>query len=95
MTIVRADRDSEAAPRPLSRNRNYNILWSGQLLSELAAEIVLVAVPLLILAMHGSPLELGAAASVSAVAGMLAVVPAGDVRDALSALCDYVVTRTS
>jgi heptaprenyl diphosphate synthase len=25
----------------------------------------------------------------------LAEVPAGDVRDALSALCDYVVTRTS
>jgi heptaprenyl diphosphate synthase len=25
----------------------------------------------------------------------LAAVPAGDVRDALSALCDYVVTRTS
>ena len=25
---------------------------------------------------------------------LLAAVPAGDVRDALSALCDYVVTRT-
>jgi heptaprenyl diphosphate synthase len=25
----------------------------------------------------------------------LELVPAGDVRDALSALCDYVVTRTS
>ncbi|MEV7771729.1 MFS transporter [Kitasatospora sp. NPDC086791] len=70
-----------AAPRPLSRNRNYNILWTGQLLSELAFEVAMVAVPLLILAHTGSALQMGVASSVLAAVRMLAAVPAGAIAD--------------
>lgn len=66
---------------PLSRNRAYNILWSSQLMSELAMEVAAVAVPLLILARHGSPLQLGLASSAMAAAHMVAVVPAGMIAD--------------
>ncbi|MEU5837258.1 MFS transporter [Streptomyces diacarni] len=66
---------------PLSRNRDYTILWSSQLMSELAMEVAAVAVPLLILARHGSPLELGLASSALAAAHMVAVVPAGVLAD--------------
>ncbi|MGW8396458.1 MFS transporter [Streptomyces lydicus] len=66
---------------PLSRNRDYNILWSSQLMSELAMEVAAVAVPLLILARHGSPLQLGLASSALAAAHMVAVVPAGMLAD--------------
>jgi len=66
---------------PLSRNRNYNILWTGQLFSELTIEIIAIAVPLLILAHSGSPLQMGLTVSVLAAANMVAVVPAGVVAD--------------
>ncbi|MFH9249174.1 MFS transporter [Streptomyces lydicus] len=66
---------------PLSRNHAYNILWSSQLMSELAMEVAAVAVPLLILARHGSPLQLGLASSALAAAHMVAVVPAGMIAD--------------
>jgi MFS family permease len=69
------------APIRLSRNRNYTILWTGQLLSELAAEIAAVAFPLLVLSRSGSPLEVGLAASAMSVAGMVTVVPAGVMAD--------------
>ncbi|MCP2256432.1 putative arabinose efflux permease, MFS family [Streptoalloteichus tenebrarius] len=66
---------------PLSRNRDYHILWGSQLLSELAAEITQIAFPLLILAMAGSPLAMGLASSVLMAANMVAVVPAGVAAD--------------
>ncbi|MFI1203685.1 MFS transporter [Streptomyces sp. NPDC020883] len=66
---------------PLSRNRDYNVLWTSQLLSELALEIAAVAVPLLLIARHGSPVQLGLASSALAAAHMIAVVPAGVLAD--------------
>ncbi|SDW59214.1 Predicted arabinose efflux permease, MFS family [Amycolatopsis xylanica] len=66
---------------PLSRNRDYNILWSSQLFSELATEITQVAFPLLIIAMAGSPLQLGLVSSVLMAAHMAAIVPAGVIAD--------------
>ncbi|REK87548.1 MFS transporter [Streptomyces inhibens] len=70
-----------SAAVPLSRNRDYNVLWSSQLMSELAMEMAAVAVPLLILARHGSPLQLGLASSAMAAAHMISVVPAGVIAD--------------
>ncbi|MEV4745780.1 MFS transporter [Streptosporangium sp. NPDC049248] len=73
--------DVAGGPIRLSRNRDYNILWTSQLFSELGSEITFVSFPLLILAMSGSPLEMGLASSVLAVAHMVANVPAGVVAD--------------
>ncbi|MGI5506276.1 MFS transporter [Lentzea sp. CA-135723] len=73
--------DGAAPDVPLSRNRNYTILWTGQLFSEFAAELTLIAFPLLILSMAGSPLQMGLASSVLAVAMTAAVAPAGVLAD--------------
>ncbi|AOS64063.1 MFS transporter [Actinoalloteichus hymeniacidonis] len=72
---------SEAPPLPLSRNRNYHILWSSLLLSELSSAIVAIGLPLLILAVSGSAFQLGLVSSVLATARMLANVPAGVIAD--------------
>ncbi|MFD1542541.1 MFS transporter, partial [Nonomuraea guangzhouensis] len=71
----------ETTPPPLSRNRGYATLWSGQFLSELGNEINFIAIPLLILAMSGSALEAGLASSVVAVGHLLANIPAGVIAD--------------
>lgn len=73
--------DGAAPDVPLSRNRNYHILWTGQLFSEFASELTLIAFPLLILSMAGSPLQMGVASSVLAVATMAAAAPAGVLAD--------------
>ncbi|WP_433655164.1 MFS transporter [Nocardia sp. CA-128927] len=72
---------SDRVAVPLSRNRNYNILWSSQFFSEFAVEIALIAFPLLILAHNGTPLMVGLAASLLAALKMAAVVPAGLIAD--------------
>ncbi|MEU9885451.1 MFS transporter [Sphaerisporangium sp. NPDC051017] len=72
---------NRSATRPLSRNRNYSILWSSQLLSELTVEVIAVAIPLLIMARSGSALEVGLASSVMAAIHMVSVVPAGVLAD--------------
>lgn len=69
------------APVRLSRNRNYNFLWTSLLLSELAVEVVAIGFPLLILARSGSAVQIGLVASVLAVARMAATVPAGVLAD--------------
>ncbi|WP_199442869.1 MFS transporter [Umezawaea beigongshangensis] len=66
---------------PLSRNRDYTVLWTGQLCSELAVELVLVALPLLVLARTGSALQVGVVGSALATATLLAAIPAGSAVD--------------
>ena len=48
--------------RSLWRNRDYMILWSGQLLSVLGTSVSQLALPLLVLALTGSPAQTGLAA---------------------------------
>ncbi|MGW7416957.1 MFS transporter [Streptomyces sp. NPDC054863] len=62
---------------PLSRNRNYHVLWGSQLASELVGQLCLIAFPLMVMAATGSALQMGAVAAVVAAAGMAANVPAG------------------
>ena len=72
-----------SSQKPLSRNRNYNILWSSHFFSDLGSEITFVAFPLLILAVSGSPLQMGLVSSALAIARMAANVPAGVIADRL------------
>jgi hypothetical protein len=48
-------------PRPLWRNRDYVLLWSGQVVSTLGSSVSGIAVPLLILALTQSPEAAGIA----------------------------------
>ncbi|MEU4235474.1 MFS transporter [Nonomuraea sp. NPDC026600] len=68
-------------PVRLSRNRDYNILWTSMFLSELAGEIVFVAFPLLLLAHSASALQIGLITSILAAARMAVNVPAGVIAD--------------
>ncbi|MCX5412773.1 MFS transporter [Streptomyces sp. NBC_00059] len=66
-----------AVPPPLSRNRNYHMLWGSQLVSELVGQLCLIAFPLMVMATTGSAPWMGAVAAVIGAAGMVANVPAG------------------
>jgi MFS family permease len=46
-------------PRPLTRNRDYMLLWTGSTVSALGSQVSTVAYPLLILALTGSAVKAG------------------------------------
>lgn len=82
-------------PPPLSRNRNYNILWITQVVSELGSDISYIAFPLLILATSGSPLEMGIVSAAAAAAHLVGELPGGVLADRwdrrkIMLLCDGV-----
>ncbi|MEV7868935.1 MFS transporter [Streptomyces sp. NPDC088124] len=67
----------DAVAPPLSRNRDYHMLWGSQLVSELVGQLCLIAFPLMVMATTGSAPQMGAVSAVIAAAGMAANVPAG------------------
>ena len=48
---------------PLRRNRDFNLLWVGQVASDLGANVSAIAFPLLVLATTGSPVRAGIVAA--------------------------------
>lgn len=66
---------------PLSRNRNYRLLWGSQALSEFGGNAAGIAFPLLVLAVSGSPATVGLVLGSSAAASLLAGLPAGALVD--------------
>src|SRR5689334_1572548 len=66
---------------PLSRNRNYQLLWSGQALSEVGFSTTMIAFPLLVLAITGSPAASGLVLGADAAAQLIAGLPAGALVD--------------
>jgi MFS family permease len=66
---------------PLSRNRDYNVLWSTQVLSEVGFSATTIALPLLVLALTGSPGTAGLVLGVNAAAQLVAGLPAGALVD--------------
>lgn len=69
------------APAPLRRNRDFNLLWSGQALSDLGTQMSAVAYPLLMLAVTGSAADAGLVASATLVGTLLMLLPGGVVAD--------------
>lgn len=66
---------------PLSRNRNYQLLWISQALSEVGFSASTIALPLLVLAVTGSPGTAGLVVAAGAAAQLLAGLPAGALVD--------------
>jgi predicted MFS family arabinose efflux permease len=62
---------------PLHRNREFVLLWSGQTLSQLGSQISLVAFPLLVLAVTGSPAKAGVVGFARTVPVAVFALPAG------------------
>ncbi len=80
---------------PLRRNREFMLLWSGQTLSELGSQISLVAYPLLVLAVTGSPAKAGVVGFAKTVPIAVLALPAGAIADRvnrkrLMVICDGV-----
>ena len=80
-----ADRTAAPAPPPepvaLRRNRDFNLLWSGQAVSALGNELSEIGYPLLVLALTGSAARAGLVGSAELVAMLAALLPAGVVAD--------------
>lgn len=66
---------------PLSRNRDYRLLWSSQVLSEFGLNASTIAFPLLVLALTGSPAASGLVLGTTAAAQLLTGLPAGALVD--------------
>lgn len=66
---------------PLSRNRNYQLLWGSQALAEFGINASTIAFPLLVLAITGSPAATGLVLGTSAAAQLIAGLPAGALVD--------------
>lgn len=66
---------------PLSRNRNYRLLWGSQALSEFGLSTATIAFPLLVLAITDSPALAGLVLGVDAGARLVVGLPAGALVD--------------
>jgi MFS family permease len=71
------------AMRPLWRNRDFMLLWTGQVVSTVGMRISQLAYPLLVLALTGSPLQAGLVGFAQALPFLLVYLPAGALVDRL------------
>ncbi len=71
------------APANLWRNREFNLLWVSQALSDLGNAISTLAVPLLILHITGSAVQAGLVGTIGLVVMVVARLPAGVLVDRL------------
>ena len=66
---------------PLSRNRDYRLLWGSQALAEFGINASMIAFPLLVLSLTGSAAASGLVLGISAAGALLAGLPAGALVD--------------
>jgi MFS family permease len=82
MQSTQTNQQQEAPSRPsLWRNRDYMLLWSGQLVSNIGSQVSQLAFPLLILALTHSPAQAGIAAALRALPYLILSLPAGALID--------------
>ncbi len=67
--------------RDLLANRNFALLWVGDVLSEFGSQATAVAMPLLVLSLTGSPAKAGLVAFARSIAYPLSPLPAGVLAD--------------
>jgi predicted MFS family arabinose efflux permease len=67
--------------RSLRQNRDYMLLWSGELFSELGSQTSAVAYPLLILSLTGSPAKAGVVGLAKWLPLAVCAIPAGALAD--------------
>lgn len=70
-----------APPPPLRRNRDFQLLWLGQAVSELGSTVALLAYPLLVLATTGSASLAGVVGLAAYGVGLALRLPAGALAD--------------
>src|SRR5437667_4462613 len=65
----------------LWKQRNFMLLWSGQLASWVGTEVSGIALPLVVLALTGSPTQAGGVAAIRGLVYVFWAIPAGIVID--------------
>src|SRR5215472_13919899 len=70
-----------SSPPPLWRNRDYMILWSGQVLSSVGTNVSGLAFPLLVLLLTQSPAQAGFASALRALPFVFLGLPVGALID--------------
>src|SRR5947209_9865497 len=76
-----ADPALAAVYPPLWRNRDYMLLWTGQMVSELGSCVSEIAFPLLLLALTHSPAKAGIAGALYSAPYLIFSLPAGALID--------------
>jgi MFS family permease len=71
----------QPSTRSLWHNRDYMLLWSGQLVSSVGSQVSQLAFPLLILALTHSPAQAGLAGALRALPYLIFSLPAGALID--------------
>src|SRR5258708_25956787 len=66
---------------PLSGNRDFTLLWSGQAVSSVGNQMSAIAYPLLVLLVTGSATRAGLVGSAELIAMLVALLPAGVTAD--------------
>jgi len=74
-------RTTPARPASLWHNRDFLLLWSGQIVSAIGSQVSLLAFPWLILAVTGSPAQAGLIAAMRTLPYILFGLPAGALID--------------
>ncbi|HUC59882.1 MAG TPA: MFS transporter, partial [Streptosporangiaceae bacterium] len=77
MKAAEASTLAAAGHPPLRRNRDFLLLWTGQVVSTVGMRVSALAYPLLVLYLTGSPLLAGLVASAQTVPFLLLYLPAG------------------
>lgn len=72
---------NQIVSQSLWKNRDYLLLWSGQVVSTLGSSISAIVYPLLILEMTGSPAAAGITSALSAIPYVLLSLPVGALVD--------------
>ena len=83
------------SPISLWRNRDFNLLWSSQVLSDLGSAVANLALPLLVLALTGSAAQAGLVGTAGLLVTLACRLPAGALADRLDRrrlmiICDAV-----
>ena len=65
----------------IGRNRDYTLLWSGQMVSAVGSQVSLLALPILIFALTRSPAATGIASALRGIPYVLLMLPAGALVD--------------
>jgi MFS family permease len=71
----------QSRSKSLWRNRDYMLLWSGQLISSTGTQISQLAFPLFILVLTHSPVQAGFAGALRALPYLIFSLPAGALID--------------
>ena len=71
----------EAQQHSLLKNRNFMLLWGGQLVSSMGTTITTIALPLIVLALTGSAFQAGSIAAIRGAVYALWAIPAGALID--------------